>query len=118
MALATLLLFSGLREWVGLGAGALTFLATQNRFNDEFVNYFDPSVPFRADTDYISENLTGIYNVEFSVGSGESGGINNPAIVKPIGQQQIDVVPRGDQTEDRISVEQAIFIFEPLAIHT
>ncbi len=58
--------------------GLLTYLATQNEFNDEFINYFDKTVPFRQDTDYISENLTGIYNVEYSVGSGESGGINNP----------------------------------------
>lgn len=57
--------------------GLLTFLATKNTFNDEFVDYFDKSVDFRTDTDYISENLTGIYNVEFSIGSGESGGINN-----------------------------------------
>lgn len=53
-------------------------MATKNTFNDEFINYFDESVTFRTDTDYISENLTGIYNIEFSVGSGESGGINNP----------------------------------------
>ncbi|MDH3698395.1 MAG: efflux RND transporter permease subunit, partial [Flavobacteriaceae bacterium] len=58
--------------------GFLTFLASKNRFNDEFINYFDESVAFRADTDYISENLTGVYNVEYSIGSGESGGINNP----------------------------------------
>jgi predicted RND superfamily exporter protein len=58
--------------------GGLTYLATKNTFNDEFINYFDESVEFRSDTDYISENLTGIYNVEFSIGSGESGGINNP----------------------------------------
>ncbi|MDY8134360.1 efflux RND transporter permease subunit [Aquimarina sp. 2201CG5-10] len=57
--------------------GVLTYLATRNQFNDEFINYFDETVEFRSDTDYISENLTGIYNVEFSVGSGESGGINN-----------------------------------------
>ncbi len=62
--------------------GVLTFLATKNRFNDEFINYFDETVTFRTDTDYISENLTGIYNVEFSVGSGESGGINNPEYLK------------------------------------
>nr|WP_296380524.1 MMPL family transporter [Winogradskyella sp.] len=58
--------------------GGLSLLATKNTFNDEFINYFDESVTFRTDTDYISENLTGIYNIEFSVGSGESGGINNP----------------------------------------
>ncbi|OIQ19292.1 MAG: RND transporter [Flavobacterium sp. MedPE-SWcel] len=57
--------------------GGLTFLASKNEFNDEFVNYFDESVDFRNDTDFISQNLTGIYNVEYSVGSGESGGINN-----------------------------------------
>ncbi|MEL6276127.1 MAG: MMPL family transporter, partial [Bacteroidota bacterium] len=62
--------------------GGLTFLATLNRFNDEFINYFDQSVPFRTNTDYISQNLTGIYNVEFSVGSGESGGINDPDYLK------------------------------------
>jgi len=64
--------------------GGLTYLATKNTFNDEFINYFDESVEFRTDTDYISENLTGIYNVEFSVGSGESGGINNPEYLEKL----------------------------------
>jgi len=66
--------------------GLLTFLASKNEFNDEFINYFDTSVPFRTDTDYISQNLTGIYNVEFSVGSGESGGINNPDYLQNLNQ--------------------------------
>ncbi len=66
--------------------GLLTFLATQNEFNDEFINYFDKTVPFRQDTDYISENLTGIYNVEYSVGSGESGGINNPKYLSKLNE--------------------------------
>ena len=56
----------------------LTFSASTNQLNDEFIKYFDNSVSFRTDTDFISENLTGIYNVEFSLGAGESGGINNP----------------------------------------
>ncbi|MEO0339331.1 MAG: MMPL family transporter [Bacteroidota bacterium] len=64
--------------------GALTFLATKNIFSDEFINYFDQSVEFRTDTDYISENLTGIYNVEYSIGSGESGGINNPEYLQKL----------------------------------
>ena len=61
-----------------------TVLATKNEFNDEFINYFDESVEFRTDTDYISENLTGIYNIEFSIGSGESGGINNPEYLQKL----------------------------------
>lgn len=61
-----------------------TVLATKNEFNDEFINYFDESVEFRTDTDYISKNLTGIYNIEFSIGSGESGGINNPEYLQKL----------------------------------
>ena len=66
--------------------GGLTYLATKNQFNDEFINYFDETVQFRSDTDYISDNLTGIYNVEFSVGSGESGGINNPEYLQKLNE--------------------------------
>lgn len=62
--------------------GGLAYLATLNVFNDEFVEYFDDSVQFRRDSDFINDNLTGFYNVEFSVGSGESGGINNPGYLK------------------------------------
>ena len=50
----------------------------QNTFNDQFVKYFDETVKFRTDSDYISDHLTGIYNSEFSIGAVESGGINNP----------------------------------------
>ncbi|WP_296315512.1 efflux RND transporter permease subunit [Winogradskyella sp. UBA3174] len=64
--------------------GVMTYMATKNVFNDEFINYFDESVEFRTDTDYISDNLTGIYNIELSVGSGESGGINNPVYLKKL----------------------------------
>ncbi|MBO6511424.1 MAG: RND transporter, partial [Roseibium sp.] len=60
------------------GIIGISLLLTQNELNDEFVKYFDDSVQFRTDTDYISDNLTGIYNLEFSLGAGESGGINNP----------------------------------------
>lgn len=83
-------IYERLGQWVAarpksLAIGSLatialmTGLAFQNVFNDEFIKYFDHSVDFRTDTDYISENLTGVYNVEYSISSGESGGINNPA---------------------------------------
>ncbi len=66
--------------------GGLTYLSTLNQFNDEFVEYFDTSVKFRQDSDFINENLTGFYNVEFSVGSGESGGINNPVYLNKLNE--------------------------------
>ncbi|MEO1262959.1 MAG: MMPL family transporter [Bacteroidota bacterium] len=60
------------------GIVLVSLLSLRNELNDEFVNYFSENVEFRTDTDFISENLTGIYNVEFSLGAGESGGVNNP----------------------------------------
>ena len=56
----------------------------KNELNDEFIKYFSKDVQFRNDTDYISENLTGIYTVEFSMGSGEPGGINNPEYLEKL----------------------------------
>ncbi|MGF1630351.1 MAG: RND family transporter [Kiloniellaceae bacterium] len=46
--------------------------------NDQFVNYFDPSIPFRADTDFAMEHLSGIYQIEFSLPAGAEGGISEP----------------------------------------
>ena len=62
----------------------ISSLMVQNELNDEFIEYFDDTIQFRSDTDFISENLTGIYNVEFSLGSGEEGGINNPAYLAKV----------------------------------
>jgi predicted RND superfamily exporter protein len=56
----------------------LTALISRNQLNDQFVKYFDKSIAFRSDTDYVMQHLSGIYNIEFSVESGESGGISNP----------------------------------------
>ncbi len=58
----------------------------RNELNDEFVKYFSTDVQFRQDTDYISEKLTGIYTIEFSLNSGEPGGINNPAYLQKLGE--------------------------------
>ena len=58
---------------------ALVALIPLNELNDQFVKYFDERVDFRRDTDYASANLTGIYQLEFSLDSGESGGIADPA---------------------------------------
>ena len=49
-----------------------------NELSDNFVKYFDERVPFRAHTDFTTDNLTGMYLVEYSVGAGESGGLSDP----------------------------------------
>ncbi len=52
--------------------------------NDQFVNYFEPSIPFRAETDFAMENLSGIYQLEFSVPAGEEGGISEPDYLRKV----------------------------------
>ncbi|MFQ5579660.1 MAG: RND family transporter [Nitrospiria bacterium] len=49
------------------------------RLDDQFVDYFDDRYSFRRDTDFIVENLTGIYRIDYSLASGEEGGVNDPA---------------------------------------
>ncbi len=49
-----------------------------NELNDNFVEYFDESIEFRSDSDYAAENLTGVYYIDYALGTGESGGISNP----------------------------------------
>ncbi len=56
----------------------------RNDLNDVFVHYFDETIDFRVDSDFTTDNLTGIYNIEYSLHSGESGGISNPGYLKDV----------------------------------
>ena len=53
----------------------------RNELNDVFVEYFDDSVEFRRDADFTVEHLTGLYTMEYSLVSGGSGGIGDPAFL-------------------------------------
>ena len=56
----------------------LAVMIPRIELNDQFVNYFDPSVEFRADTDFAMDNLSGIYQAQWSLPAGETGGISDP----------------------------------------
>jgi predicted RND superfamily exporter protein len=56
---------------------AAAFVPT-NELDDRFVQYFDDRIQFRTDTDFTTENLTGIYQIEYSLAGQESGGISEP----------------------------------------
>jgi predicted RND superfamily exporter protein len=62
----------------------LLVCATRNELNDEFVKYFGPSFDFRRATDFTTDNLTGVYYIEYSLGVGESGSITNPAYLAQV----------------------------------
>ncbi|WP_028862772.1 efflux RND transporter permease subunit [Psychromonas aquimarina] len=64
----------------------LAVFIPKNEINDDFVKYFDSSVPFRSATDYMQENLSGLTLLELSVKSGRAGGINDPQFLKTVDQ--------------------------------
>jgi len=55
-----------------------------NELNDDFVKYFDETVPYRVATDFMQENLSGMMMVEISVKTGEASGINNPKYLNSV----------------------------------
>ena len=71
---------------IGMGSIAIVLIALvpRNELNDVFVNYFDERIEFRTDTDYIVENLTGLYFVDYSIETENSGDIANPSSLADI----------------------------------
>ena len=59
-------------------------LIPRNELNDVFVKYFDERIEFRTDTDFIVENLTGIYFVDYSIDTKNSGDISTPETLAKI----------------------------------
>jgi len=91
----TLQIMNSLAEWVIakqktllIGGGTLAILLIalipRNELNDVFVEYFDERIEFRTDTDFIVENLTGIYYVDYSIDTKESGSISEPQALADI----------------------------------
>ena len=58
----------------------------RNEINDEFVKYFDKSIEFRRATDFLNDNLSGIYNIEISIDTNLVGGISEPTYLAKIEQ--------------------------------
>ncbi|NOR42595.1 MAG: MMPL family transporter [Gammaproteobacteria bacterium] len=56
----------------------LASMVPLNELNDQFVEYFDETVEFRRDSDYAAANLTGVYYIDYALGTEESGGISEP----------------------------------------
>jgi len=86
---------SRLADWVTgnyravlIGAGvlsvALIAAVPTIDLNDEWVKYFDRRVPFRVDAEFAMDNLNGIYLVEYSLDSGETGGISDPEYLEAL----------------------------------
>ena len=69
---------------IGLGLGSIFLISQIPRLtvNDQFVEYFDRSIKFRTDTDFITDNLTGVYLMQFDVRAKESQGVTSPEYIR------------------------------------
>jgi len=58
----------------------LMSLAPLNVISDQFSKYFSEETHIRADTDFTDQNLGGLYRIEYSLDTGESQGVTDPAV--------------------------------------
>ena len=66
-------------------AGVLCALVPLNQANETFVHYFDTSVKFRTDTDWVADNITGLYTMEFDLEApGGAGGVTDPTYLQQL----------------------------------
>jgi uncharacterized protein len=71
---------------VGMSLLALGLVAMipRNELNDNFVKYFDQSVEFRRDSDFVDAKLAGLDAILYSLGAGDSGAVSDPAYLAKI----------------------------------
>ncbi len=71
---------------IGMSLGCIALIAfiPQNELNDNFVKYFSERIEFRRDADFANENLSGLYLVDYSLESGQEGGVSDPEFQRHI----------------------------------
>ncbi len=69
---------------MGLVVLMLISFIPRNELNDEFTKYFATEIEFRRDADFASDNLSGLYLVDYSLESGETGGVSNPDFLQNV----------------------------------
>ena len=86
----------------GIALSLMAFLP-QNKLDDQFVEYFDESVDFRQATDFSSQNLSGIYTIQYSLNQGESGGVSEPKFL-----EDVEMFSEWLRTQDEVMHVQSI----------
>lgn len=69
-----------------VAASVFAIVVLKPEVNDKFVEFFSTDMDFRNASEFSIDNLTGIYIVEFSIGSGEEGGISSPDYLRRLDQ--------------------------------
>ncbi|MBC8212049.1 MAG: MMPL family transporter [Gammaproteobacteria bacterium] len=71
---------------IGMGVFIVLLISflPRNELNDEFTKYFSSEIEFRRDADFASDNLSGLYLIDYSLESGEAGGISDPQFLQHV----------------------------------
>ena len=73
-----------LMQFMGLLIVTMIIFLPKNELNDVFVHYFDETIQFRQDSDYIDKNLTGLYIIDYSLESSQDSGISEPGYLNEV----------------------------------
>ena len=63
---------------------AMVLAIPRNELNDVLVHFFDESVEFRQDTDFMDEHLSGNTSLEYSLHSSVEGGVTDPEFLAEV----------------------------------
>ena len=63
---------------------AMILAIPRNELNDVLVHFFDESVEFRQDTDFMDERLSGNTLLEYSLEASEEGGVTSPPFLQEV----------------------------------
>lgn len=63
---------------------SIVSLASLNELNDNTIAYFDESTEFRQASEFTQNNLSGFDTINYSIDSGEAGGVNNPEFLQKV----------------------------------
>ena len=63
---------------------AMSLAVPRNELNDVLVHFFDESVEFRQDTDFMDERLSGNTLVEYSLQASAEGGVTDPLFLADV----------------------------------
>lgn len=52
--------------------------------SDNYIEYFDPKMQIHGDTEFVAQHLSGVWDLSFSIDSGEPHGINDPEYIATV----------------------------------
>ena len=62
----------------------LLYAITYNVADDRFVEYFDSRITFREDTEFLQDNIGGLYQIAYDLETGEEWGIAEPEYLRTL----------------------------------